>query len=81
MSIEYKSFKYNRNYDKSVQKFNRLSCLLTLTIISNICSICQMSYFRSRNNAQSRPSNNIQMIQPPFVQVEVADPEYIVYTD
>ncbi|KAF7286671.1 uncharacterized protein LOC143192818 [Rhynchophorus ferrugineus] len=36
---------------------------------------------KSRNNAQSRPSNNIQMIQPPFVQVEVADPEYIVYTD
>lgn len=28
-----------------------------------------------------RTTNSIQMIQPPYVQVEVADPDYIVYTD
>ncbi|XP_066144954.1 transcriptional repressor protein YY1-like isoform X1 [Euwallacea fornicatus] len=36
---------------------------------------------KSRNNVQNRAGNNMQMIQSPFVQVEVADPEYIVYTD
>lgn len=30
---------------------------------------------------QKHMINSIQMTQPPFVQVEVADPEYIVYTD
>ncbi|CAH2007493.1 unnamed protein product [Acanthoscelides obtectus] len=35
---------------------------------------------KSRNNMQRQP-NTIQMIQSPFVQVEVADPDYIVYTD
>lgn len=36
--------------------------------------------FRSRNNMQ-RATNSIQVIQPPFVHVEVTDPDYIVYTD
>ncbi|XP_019871829.2 transcriptional repressor protein YY1 [Aethina tumida] len=35
---------------------------------------------KSRNNV-ARTTNNIQLMQPHFVQVEVADPEYIVYTD
>ncbi|KAK9876283.1 hypothetical protein WA026_012581 [Henosepilachna vigintioctopunctata] len=35
---------------------------------------------KSRNNI-SRTPNNLQMLQPQFVQVEVAEPEYIVYTD
>lgn len=35
---------------------------------------------KSRNN-MARNSNNMQMIQPQFVQVEVAEPEYIVYAD
>lgn len=40
----------------------------------------KIAIFRSRNNMQ-RTANSIQVIQPPFVHVEVADPDYIVYTD
>lgn len=36
---------------------------------------------KSRNNNMQRTSNSIQMIQQPYVQVEVADPDYIVYAD
>ncbi|CAH0549039.1 unnamed protein product [Brassicogethes aeneus] len=35
---------------------------------------------KSRNNI-ARQTNNVQIMQPHFLQVEVGDPEYIVYTD